>query len=79
MGPDNCIFAPMDVTSESDVTSALKATKEKFGRLDATINCAGIGVAIRSYNPNKDRVHNISSSFLIDKVTVIICWSNVGF
>ena len=29
----------------------------KFGRLDAVVNCAGIGVAFKVYNFNKDRAH----------------------
>ena len=30
----------------------------KFGRLDAVVNCAGIGVAFKVYNFNKDRAHS---------------------
>ena len=29
----------------------------KFGRLDAVVNCAGIGVAFKVYNFNKDKAH----------------------
>merc|ERR1719493_344124 len=43
----NCIFVPTDITE----------TKDKFGRLDAVVNCAGIGVAFKVYNFNKDRAH----------------------
>ena len=31
-----------DVTSESDVENAVKASVEKFGRIDILLNCAGI-------------------------------------
>lgn len=54
---ENCMFAPVDVTSEEDVVNALKLTKETFGRLDNTVNCAGIGVAFLTYNFNKDKAH----------------------
>jgi len=57
LGDDKCIFAPTDVTSEADVSAALAATKDKFGKLDVAVNCAGIGIAVLTYNAKKDRVH----------------------
>ena len=42
-----------DVTNEEQVQLMLTQIKEKYGRLDALINCAGIGVAFRTYNINK--------------------------
>ncbi|CAG7835250.1 unnamed protein product [Allacma fusca] len=56
LGPD-AIFAPANVTKEEDVVKALELTKEKFGRLDVAVNCAGIGVAFKLYNFNKDLPH----------------------
>jgi len=47
----------VDVTKSEDVAAALEETKGKFGRLDAVVNCAGIGVAFKVYNFNKDRAH----------------------
>jgi len=41
-----------------DVAAALEETKGKFGRLDAVVNCAGIGVAFKVYNFNKDKAHS---------------------
>ena len=42
-GP-RCVFAPVDVTSEGDVTSGLDLVNEAFGEpLNAVVNCAGIG------------------------------------
>ncbi len=55
LGADNCIFAPSDITKEADILNALNSTKEKFGKLDITVNCAGIGVAFKTYNFNKNR------------------------
>lgn len=56
---DNAVFAPVDVTSEKDVTGALQTVQQKFGKLDAAINCAGIGVAFKTYNFNKDLPHKL--------------------
>ncbi|KAG5898047.1 hypothetical protein JTB14_001756 [Gonioctena quinquepunctata] len=57
LGEDKVIFAPVNVTSEKDVTDALSLTKEKFGRLDNVVNCAGIGVAFKTFNFNKKQPH----------------------
>ena len=43
----------------NDVEDALALTKQSFGRLDAAINCAGIGVAYKTYNFNKKLPHNL--------------------
>ncbi|XP_076468770.1 3-hydroxyacyl-CoA dehydrogenase type-2-like [Babylonia areolata] len=56
---DNCVFAPTDVTSEADVKQALAVAQEKFGRLDVAVNCAGIGVAFKTYNFKKDKPHSL--------------------
>merc|ERR1712106_692845 len=55
---DNAVFAPANVTSEADITAALELCKEKFGRLDAAVNCAGIAVARLTYNHNKKMAHS---------------------
>ena len=36
------------VTNESDVLNAIALAKEKFGRIRAVVNCAGIAVAKRT-------------------------------
>jgi len=56
---DNCLFAPVDVTSDSDVAKALEMTKDKFQKLDVAVNCAGIGVAFKTYNFNKQLPHKL--------------------
>ncbi|KAJ8257448.1 hypothetical protein GJAV_G00185700 [Gymnothorax javanicus] len=56
---DRCAFAPADVTSESDVRSAVSLAREKFGRLDLAVNCAGIAVAVKTYNFKKDVPHSL--------------------
>uniref|UniRef100_A0AC34Q272 3-hydroxyacyl-CoA dehydrogenase type-2 n=1 Tax=Panagrolaimus sp. JU765 TaxID=591449 RepID=A0AC34Q272_9BILA len=54
-----CIFTPADVTSEEDVKKAVSTVKEKFGRLDAVINCAGIAYAYKIYSVSKKRMEPI--------------------
>uniref|UniRef100_A0A1L8DZJ3 3-hydroxyacyl-CoA dehydrogenase type-2 n=1 Tax=Nyssomyia neivai TaxID=330878 RepID=A0A1L8DZJ3_9DIPT len=55
----NVVFVPVDVTSEGDVTKALQVAKEKFGRLDVAVNCAGTAVAFKTYNFNKSLPHKL--------------------
>jgi len=54
---NNTIFAPTDVTSEADVSQAITEIKKTFGKLDVAVNCAGIGVAFKTYNFNKKLPH----------------------
>lgn len=56
---DRCVFAPADVTSEADVRSAVALTKERFGRLDVNVNCAGIAVAVKTYHFKKEIAHSL--------------------
>ncbi|XP_067635187.1 3-hydroxyacyl-CoA dehydrogenase type-2 [Eurosta solidaginis] len=56
---DNVIFVPVDVTSEKDVQTAVNTAKEKFGRLDLLVNCAGTATAVKTYNFNKDVPHRL--------------------
>jgi 3-hydroxyacyl-CoA dehydrogenase/3-hydroxy-2-methylbutyryl-CoA dehydrogenase len=58
LGKDT-LFASSDVTSEADVTKALEQCKSKFGKLDVVVNCAGIGVAFKTYNFNKNLPHKL--------------------
>ncbi|XP_016300445.1 3-hydroxyacyl-CoA dehydrogenase type-2-like [Sinocyclocheilus anshuiensis] len=47
------------VTSESDVRSAADLAKEKYGKVDLAVNCAGIAVAVKTYNFKKDLPHSL--------------------
>lgn len=51
------VFVPADVTSAEQVEAALELTRKNFGKLDLTVNCAGIGAAIKTYNSKRDVVH----------------------
>jgi len=71
LGSD-AVFVPVDVTSEKDVLEALKVTKDKFSRLDIAVNCAGIGVAFKTYNYNKKLPH------LLEDFTKVITLNTIG-
>ncbi|XP_045784021.1 3-hydroxyacyl-CoA dehydrogenase type-2 isoform X1 [Maniola jurtina] len=57
----NVAFAPLDVTSEQDVKSALQTTVDKFGRLDVVVNCAGVATATRTYNFKKNQPFDLKA------------------
>jgi 3-hydroxyacyl-CoA dehydrogenase/3-hydroxy-2-methylbutyryl-CoA dehydrogenase len=67
----NAIFCPANITSEEEIKNALKITKEKFGRLDALVNCAGIGVAFRTYTPSKRRCHTLEDFQKVINVNLV--------
>ena len=46
------------MTNTEHILAALDETKSKFGRLDVAVNCAGIGVAFKTYNFNKKLPHS---------------------
>ncbi|XP_048742383.1 3-hydroxyacyl-CoA dehydrogenase type-2-like [Ostrea edulis] len=53
----NCTFLPADITSEKEVKDVLKSTLEEYKSLDVLVNCAGIGVARKTYNIHKNKPH----------------------
>ncbi|CAH0547801.1 unnamed protein product [Brassicogethes aeneus] len=59
IGEDKVIFAPVNVTIETDVQEALKLCKDKFGQLNNVVNCAGIGTSGKTYNFKKDAPHSL--------------------
>ncbi|XP_023227516.1 3-hydroxyacyl-CoA dehydrogenase type-2-like [Centruroides sculpturatus] len=67
----NCVFTPTNVTSETDVKNALNTTEEKFGKLDAAINCAGIGVALKTYDYKRDIPHSLEDFSKVIQVNAV--------
>lgn len=49
----------MKVINETDVQSALTLVKERFGKLNVIVNCAGIAVAFKTYNFKKSSPHTL--------------------
>ncbi|XP_014612786.1 PREDICTED: 3-hydroxyacyl-CoA dehydrogenase type-2-like [Polistes canadensis] len=62
------IFVPTDVTSEEDVSNAVGAAKSNFGKLTAVVNAAGIAVAYKTYNFNKNQPHHYEDFQKVIKV-----------
>lgn len=56
---ENCVFSPTDITSEEDVNKAINIATEKFGGVNAVVNCAGVGVAALTYHHNRDKIHSL--------------------
>ncbi|MGG1677197.1 3-hydroxyacyl-CoA dehydrogenase [Neobacillus sp. NRS-1170] len=52
LGSDNVLYVKTNVADESNVQSALDQAVEKFGKITAAINCAGIGPAQKTYGKN---------------------------
>ncbi|KAG8195093.1 hypothetical protein JTE90_029672 [Oedothorax gibbosus] len=66
-----CAFAPTDVTKEADVQEALKVVKTKFRKLDVAVNCAGIGVATKTFNFKKNTPHSLEDFMKVINVNTI--------
>ncbi|CAJ0936457.1 unnamed protein product, partial [Mesorhabditis belari] len=47
------LFAPADISNEEQVQNAFAQVKDKFGRCDAVVNCAGVAMAFKLYSINK--------------------------
>ncbi|NXK55662.1 HCD2 dehydrogenase, partial [Chauna torquata] len=67
---EHCAFAPADVTSTKEVEAALALAQKKFGRLELVVNCAGIGIAVKTYNAKKDKVHELEDFQRVVNVSV---------
>lgn len=60
-----------DVTSEEEVNKALDQCQQQFGRLDAVVNCAGIGIARRVYNAKKNESHPLDEFRTVIEINTI--------
>ncbi|KAH1010346.1 3-hydroxyacyl-CoA dehydrogenase type-2 [Dendroctonus ponderosae] len=68
---DKVLFAPVNITKEDDVQNALKLAKEKYGKLNYVVNCAGIGVAFKTYNFKKKLPHHLEDFSKVVQVNTI--------
>jgi NAD(P)-dependent dehydrogenase (short-subunit alcohol dehydrogenase family) len=48
LGPDNAMPAVIDVTDEASVQNAMNDAVAKFGKVNVNVNCAGIGIAVKT-------------------------------
>lgn len=44
--PDDVYAVPCDVTREDEVIALFASAQERFGRVDALVNCAGLGIGL---------------------------------
>lgn len=49
---DKARFAKTDVTSEADIQGAIDLAKSNFGAVNILVNCAGVGMAMRTTSKN---------------------------
>jgi 3-hydroxyacyl-CoA dehydrogenase/3-hydroxy-2-methylbutyryl-CoA dehydrogenase len=67
---DRCEFVQTDVTSEADVVRALGQAEERFGAVNVAVNCAGIGIAMKTYHHKKKEVHPLDQYEKVLKVYI---------
>jgi len=48
LGAAHAIFTPADVTSGDEVAAAVARAKDAFGAIHVAVNCAGVGVAMKT-------------------------------
>jgi len=68
---DRCIYIPADITKEDDIKNALEEIKSKYKRLDTAVSCAGIGVAFKTFNFNKNAPHSLEDFARVQMVNTI--------
>jgi 3-hydroxyacyl-CoA dehydrogenase/3-hydroxy-2-methylbutyryl-CoA dehydrogenase len=68
---DRCEFVQTDVTSEADVVRALGQAEERFGAVNVAVNCAGIGIAMKTYHHKKKEVHPLDQYEKVLKVNTV--------
>jgi 3-hydroxyacyl-CoA dehydrogenase / 3-hydroxy-2-methylbutyryl-CoA dehydrogenase len=69
LGSDNVLFIKTDVTNEEDVQSAVNQAVERFGKINACVNCAGIGVAKKTVG--KEGAHDLASFTKVIQINLI--------
>lgn len=65
----SAVFVPTDVTKEDNVMEALNVAEDKFGVVNTVVNCAGIGIAVRTVS--KKGAHDLKSFEKVLHVNVV--------
>jgi NAD(P)-dependent dehydrogenase (short-subunit alcohol dehydrogenase family) len=65
----SAVFAKTDVSSETDVQAAINLALEHFGGLNVLVNCAGVGMAMKTVG--KDGPHALNVFEWVIKVNLI--------
>ncbi|WP_301110014.1 3-hydroxyacyl-CoA dehydrogenase [Sporosarcina sp.] len=67
---ENASFVKTDVTNTESVQSALDHAVNTFGTINVAVNCAGIGVAEKTYSSRKG-VHDLQSFSKVIQINLI--------
>lgn len=52
----HCLFNAVQVVADEEVKAAFDQVRDKFGRCDAVVNCAGIAMAFKLYSVSKKKM-----------------------
>ena len=66
---DNVVFCKVDVTDEAAVKAGLDAAIAAFGKINANINCAGIGIAMKTMG--KEGPHDLATYKKVLEINLI--------
>jgi NAD(P)-dependent dehydrogenase (short-subunit alcohol dehydrogenase family) len=66
---ERAAFSEADVTDEAQVRAAVERTVERFGVLNVTVNCAGVGIAMRTIS--RDGSHPLDLFTKVVQVNLI--------
>jgi NAD(P)-dependent dehydrogenase (short-subunit alcohol dehydrogenase family) len=69
LGSERAAFAPVDVTSNDDVTGAIDLAVDRFGAVHLVVNCAGIAWAGRTVG--RDGPHDLDIFARVLQVNVV--------
>ena len=69
LGHDNVIFVRADVTSEEEIQNAIRKSVDTFGKINAVVNCAGIGIGEKVVS--KDKVHDLDRFKKVIEVNLV--------
>ena len=69
LGAKSAIFVPADVTSEDEVKAAVDKTVAAFGKVNVCVNCAGVGIAVRTIS--KQGPHSLDMFHMVLKVNLL--------
>ena len=61
----------LDITKEDDIKNALEEIKSRYNKLDTAVSCAGIGVAFKTYNFNKNKPHSLEDFTKVQMVNTV--------
>lgn len=70
LGTDKAIGIQLDVTSKDQITKAVKAVVDHYGRIDILVNCAGVALLDAAENISEDMWNatiniNLTGTFLV--------------